>query len=145
MCAMIEKLRRCEFASGIGGAGDNMRAGDAQRERAKQPGGARPPLPVKPQLAAEILDGGPEALLERGARLPPEHLARPRDVGAALARVVFGHGFDASDGAAAADHAAHRLGEFDQRHLDRIAELYRARIALLQPQREPAAQIVYVT
>ena len=35
--AMIEKFRRCAFASGIQGAGDNTLTPDAQRRRSRDP------------------------------------------------------------------------------------------------------------
>src|SRR5262245_7359165 len=81
----------------------------------------------------EIGDGALETLRERDLGLPAEAGARQGDVGPARLRIVDGQRF-VEDRALASHRGADRLGELEDRHLLRVADVAGlAEVALEEP------------
>src|SRR5256885_13906557 len=100
MCAMIEKLRRCWFCSGIvplpGARGITREAATHNGESGALllacgtfSSGAREANRLQPELAAEPGDRRLQPFFQVDLRLPAEQRARPRDVRAALLWIVL--------------------------------------------------------
>ena len=86
-------------------------------------------------------DCPPEAVFEADVRLPAEHLAGPCDVRLAHPRVVDREGLK-DDLARGPRHAQDCLGQLEQRHLVRIAEVHRQMLAARGEHLEAADRVL---
>src|SRR2546426_1145958 len=98
----------------------------------------------EPQLPPEVRHRRPQPLVQGHLGLPPEQRLRPADVRPALLGIVLRQRADRADPPALPHHPAYRLGELDQRHLARIAEVHRPRVALLRERHQAGDQVVDV-
>src|SRR5439155_23504808 len=85
------------------------------------------------RLSTQRHEQPPEPVRKRDLRLPAEQLARPRDVRLPNLRIVDRQRLE-HDVALRSREPAHRLGELEQRHLVRIAEVDREVLAALREQ-----------
>src|SRR5580765_3106164 len=85
-----------------------------------------------------------ETLLELDLRLPVENLPRTCDVGPTLLRSVDRQRLE-DDLALRTGDAEHRVREFEQRELVRVADIHRQVLVTLRERNEPADHVVDVT
>src|SRR6266542_3209409 len=95
------------------------------------------------RLPAERDEQPPEPFLEIDLRLPAEQLTCAGDVRLANLRIVDREGLE-DDLALGASDLANRLGQLEQRHLGRVADVDRQVLTALGEQDDPADEVVDV-
>src|SRR3954453_14484050 len=96
------------------------------------------------RLSSERVEQAAKSLLEAYLGLPPQYLARPRDVGLAHLGVVDRQRLE-DDLAGSARRLDHGLGQLQQRHLLRVADVDRQVLLAFSQRDQSADQVVDVT